>query len=205
MTRILAALLGEHQKPWGSFRSVWVREIRVTDVGTEGIWDRATEASRPAGRLPPGKEAASLPPPPLRTVREDCSSYGSRKPVTELPCGPLRVSGMPHGAFGAEWTRHAKQGYHRSIRSLTSPGSPAAPVRAPLRRLRPGVKEPSPSLCRPAPRRSASVAARRRPQDGDRHRAVQRQALHLAVKGYPIAIEQFWSLRKPSARSPQGS
>ena len=30
---------GEHQKPWGSSRSVWVREIRVMGLGTEGIWD----------------------------------------------------------------------------------------------------------------------------------------------------------------------
>ncbi|MDE0196957.1 MAG: NAD(P)-dependent oxidoreductase [Caldilineaceae bacterium] len=29
----------EHQKLWGSSRSVWVREIRVGGLGTEGIWD----------------------------------------------------------------------------------------------------------------------------------------------------------------------
>ena len=30
---------GEHQKPWGSSRSVWVGEIRVTSLGSEGVWD----------------------------------------------------------------------------------------------------------------------------------------------------------------------
>ena len=27
----------------------------------------------------------------------------------------------------------------------------------------------------------------------------------LGLEGYPIAMEQFWSLRKPSTRSPQGA
>ena len=51
----------------------------------------------------------------------------------QLPCGPLRMSGMPHGACGAgPDTRN--RGVAEASRFLTSPGSPAAPPRAPPRR-----------------------------------------------------------------------
>ena len=36
----------------GQFQNLWVREIRITGVGAEGIQDRATEVNRTAGRSP---------------------------------------------------------------------------------------------------------------------------------------------------------
>ena len=99
-------------------------------------------------RFSPSSEASQCPP----HARWHPSGAGSRFPPGDtkgayvqsgprggqLPCGPLRMSGIPHGACGAgPDTRN--RGVAEASRFLTSPGSPAAPVRAPPRRRRAAV------------------------------------------------------------------